>query len=145
GFLERSVLHLQFELIDLQFVHKPLGVGFGSRRGRMLRLSSEPSFDTTAQFGGIGNDSKLFLHGQTSYIDRPPAIFTHCFDIFANDVGRSWGLQPKKNSGLSMGLYCLVSASWSFANDVSFALVASHGVNTPYHRCVIWAYIHMAI
>jgi hypothetical protein len=54
--------------MDLQFVESSPGLGLCLRWGwmRVLCLSFEPDFGTTAQFGGIDRGARFFLHGSGS-------------------------------------------------------------------------------
>jgi len=47
-------LHLQLDLVDLQFVDEALRVGFGSGLARFRVLPAQALFGAAAQGGGLG-------------------------------------------------------------------------------------------
>ena len=51
--MQLLVLHLQLDLVDLQFVDEPLGIGLCPGRGAFRRGRSQSRFRPAAQFGGV--------------------------------------------------------------------------------------------
>jgi hypothetical protein len=68
GFAEFLVLHLQFDLVDLQFVKLPLVAGVSLVRGPLRRMVLQPQLGATAQFGGIVRDVRLVVLGGILHI-----------------------------------------------------------------------------
>ena len=52
GLAQLGILHLQFDLVDLQFVEQPLRLGLGPWIGQLCGVGTQLLFRLTAQFGG---------------------------------------------------------------------------------------------
>ena len=62
GFAEFLVLHLQFDLVDLQFVNEALRVGFRPDWAGLRLLLPQALFGAAAQFGGLKPAVRSLLH-----------------------------------------------------------------------------------
>jgi hypothetical protein len=69
GLLEFFVLHLQLELVDLQFMDEALGISVGSGLARFRMLLPQPLFGAVAQLGSTGWEVRPLLHERVLVTD----------------------------------------------------------------------------
>ena len=62
GSAQLFILHLQFDLVDLQFVKESLRFSIRPGRVRFRRFRFQPLFCTAAQFGGFRALTRCFFH-----------------------------------------------------------------------------------
>jgi hypothetical protein len=77
GALELRVLHLQLDLMDLQFMEQPLGVGVGAAWAVACRPLAPAGFGPATESGGGVGWACLLGHGGAWAINRPSVFFRY--------------------------------------------------------------------
>jgi hypothetical protein len=62
--LEFFILHLQLDLVDLQFVEQVLRAGVACGPARSRVLVPQALFGVAANFGGSGREVQFLVHGE---------------------------------------------------------------------------------
>ena len=78
GLLEFFVLHLQLDLVDLQFMDEALGTGVGSVLARFRALLPQAFLGAAAQLGGTGREVRFHLHERVLVTDYRSLFTARC-------------------------------------------------------------------